>query len=128
MRSLEGNTIQGYVGGKRAMTENAGIVGWSFGGNIAVLAMSRYGQRFPGLKWYASWVSPILGPVDDGRGTVFEVNPFYDPTADKIDFDRLRYSRDMPIWAWPILQLQPQADWPRGGLYLDGDGNGFNGC
>ena len=55
------------------------------------------------------------------------LTPFYDPVADKIDFDRLRYSREMPIWAWPILALQPQADWPCGGLYLDGDGDGrFN--
>jgi len=31
---------------------------------------------------------------------------------------------DMPVWVWPVIGLQPQPDWPRGGLFLDGDGNG----
>jgi hypothetical protein len=109
------------------MTGNAGVVGWSFGGNLAVLAMARHGERFSGLKWYASWESPILGPVDDGSGTTLEPNPFYDANANKIAFERLRYSPEMPIWAWYILGLQAKPDWPRGGLYLDGDGDGkFN--
>jgi hypothetical protein len=127
LRSLEGKTIQSYVGDKRAMTENAGVVGWSFGGNLCVLAMARYGQRFPGLKWYASWESPILGPVDGGPGTVFENNPYYDPKSGKIDFDRLKYSPEMSIWVWPVQGLPRQPNWPHGGLYLDGDGDGvFN--
>jgi hypothetical protein len=59
-RSLEGKPIQDYAGGVKAMTGNAGIVSVSFGGNLAVLAMARHGERFPGLKWYASWATPIL--------------------------------------------------------------------
>ena len=122
--STDGKSIQEYVTGVRAMTDNAGVIGWSFGGNLAVLAMAQHGSRFPDLKWYASWETPILGPVDDGRGTVFERNPFYDSNADTIDFSRLRYSNDMPLWVWPIIGLRPPQ--PRGGLYLD-DGNGrFN--
>ena len=122
-RSLEGKTIQNYAAGVRAMTANAGVVGWSFGGNQAVLAMALFGERFPDLKWYASWESPIRTPVDEGHGTEFAPNPFYDPATDKIDFDRLRYSSEMPIWAWYILRLPPQPDWPHGGLYLEGDAN-----
>jgi hypothetical protein len=126
-RSLEGKPIQSYVASVRSMTENAGVIGWSFGGNLAVHAMARYGERFPDLKWYASYESPIRTPNDDGRGTGFEPNPFYDPNTDKIDFDRLRYSPEMPIWAWDFRGLPPEPDWPHGGLYLDGDGNGrFN--
>lgn len=124
LRSREGKSIQDYVPGVRAMTENAGVIGWSFGGNLSVLAMARYGDRFPNLKWYASWETPILGPVDDGRGTRYEPNPFYNSQTDEIDFTRLRYSRDMPVWVWPVIGLRPQPDWPRGGLFLDGDGNG----
>jgi hypothetical protein len=125
VRSTEDKSIQEYVTGVRAMTDNAGVVGWSFGGNLAVLAMAQHGNGFPDLKWYASWETPILGPVDDGRGSVFEPNPFYDSNADTIDFSRLRYSKEMPLWIWPIIGLRPQQ--PRGGLYLDGDGNGrFN--
>jgi hypothetical protein len=126
-RSLEGKSIQSYVASVRSMTENAGVIGWSFGGNLAVHAMARYGQRFPGLKWYASYESPIRSQVDVGRGSGFEPNRFYDPNTDKIDFDRLRYSPEMPIWAWDFRGLPPEPDWPHGGLYLDGDGNGrFN--
>jgi hypothetical protein len=124
LRSTEGKSIQDYVPGVRAMTENAGIIGWSFGGNLSVLAMARYSDRFPNLKWYASWETPILGPVDDGRGTFYEPNPFYNPQTDEIDFTRLRYSHNMPVWVWPVIGLGPQPDWPRGGLFLDGDGNG----
>jgi hypothetical protein len=124
LRSSEGKSIQEYVPGVRAMTENAGVIGWSFGGNLSVLAMAQYGDRFSNLKWYASWETPILGPVDDGRGTRYEPNPFYNPQTDEMDFSRLRYSRDMPVWVWPPIGLQPQPDWPRGGLFLDGDGNG----
>ena len=43
-RSLEGKSIQDYVEGVRAMTDNAGVIGWSFGGNLAVLAMARHGR------------------------------------------------------------------------------------
>jgi hypothetical protein len=124
-RSLDGKSIQDYVGAVRAMTDNAGVVGYSYGGNLAILAMARHGERFPGLKWYASWETPILGPVDE-RGVTFQPNPFYDPTTGKIDFDRLRYSPEMPLWVWPV-QGRPRPGWPHGGLYLDGDGNGkFN--
>jgi hypothetical protein len=126
-RSLEGKSIRDYSGSIRPMTKNAGVVGWSLGGNLAVLAMARYGERFSGLRWYASWESPILGPFDDGRGTNLELNPFYDAETDTIEFARLRYSPEMPLWVWPILALQPKSDWPHGGLYLDGDNNGrFN--
>jgi hypothetical protein len=122
-RSVDGKSIQDYVGAMRAMTDQAGIVGWSFGGNLAILAVARHGERFARLKWYASWETPILGPVDEGRGSVFQRNPFYDPKSGTIDFDRLRYSPEMPLWIWPIQGLALQTDWPRGGLYLDGDGN-----
>ena len=40
------------------------------------------------------------------------------------DFTRLRFSPDMPVWVWPPMGLRPQPDWPRGGLFLDGDRNG----
>ena len=51
----------GVHGTIKVETTNVGMVGWSGGGNRAVLTMARYGDRFPGLKWYASWESPVLG-------------------------------------------------------------------
>ena len=125
-RSLEDKSIQDYAGSIKALITNAGVIGWSFGGNLAVLAMARYGDRFPGLQWYASWESPFLGTTED-RGSLFEPNPLYDATTGKIDFARLRYSTEMPIWVFPPMPQPPAARWPHGGLYLDGDGNGvFN--
>src|SRR4051812_36144279 len=50
---------------------------------------------------------------------------FYDHNTGKIDFDRLKYSPEMPIWVWPLQGLSRKPDWPRGGLYLDGDGDGI---
>ena len=65
-----------------------------------------------------------------GLSTMFQANSFYNPETGKVEFKRLRYSPEMPLWVWPIqiLQRLPQrSDWPRGGLYLEGDGNGrFN--
>ena len=125
-RSLEGKFIQDYVGAVKALKDNTGVIGWSLGGNLAVMAMAEYGERFPNLRWYASWESPFLGTTED-RGSVAEANPFYDSKTGKIDFDRLRYSPEMPIWVFPPQPQPPGPSWPHGGLYLDGDGNGvFN--
>jgi hypothetical protein len=125
-RSLENRSIDGYTGGVKALTTNVGIVGWSAGGNRAVLTMARYGDRFPGVKWYASWESPMLSPVDGGWGSTYQLNPFYDSSTGITDFKHLRYSADMPLWVW-LRQVPPESDWPRGGLYLDGNGDGrFN--
>jgi hypothetical protein len=127
IRSMENKSIEEYTGTIKVETTNVGLVGWSGGGNRAVLTMARYGDRFPGLKWYASWESPMLASVDTGTGSIFQRNPYYDPTAGRVDFDRLRYSPEMPLWVWPIQTLPPDPAWPPGGLYLDGDGNGtFN--
>jgi len=127
IRSLENKSIEGYTGDIKVQTTNVGLVGWSGGGNRAVLTMARHGERFPGLKWYASWESPMLGSPDTGTGSMFQRNPYYDPTSGRVDFDRLRYSPEMPLWIWPIQTLPRDPAWPRGGLYLDGDGNGtFN--
>ncbi len=130
IRSVEGKSIQDYAGSVKALTDNAGVIGWAAGGNLSVLAMTRHGERFPRLRWYGSFESPFLGTVDVGFSTMFQANPFYNPETGKVEFKRLRYSPEMPLWVWPIqiLQRLPQrSDWPRGGLYLDGDGNGrFN--
>ena len=127
IRSMENKSIEGYTGNIKVQTTNVGMVGWSGGGNRAVLTMARYGERFPGLKWYASWESPMLGSPDTGTGSIFQLNPYYDRATGTVDFARLRYSPEMPLWVWPIQALPRDPTWPRGGLYLDGDGNGtFN--
>jgi para-nitrobenzyl esterase len=127
IRSMENKSIEAYTGDIKVQTTNVGMVGWSGGGNRAVLTVARYGDRFPGLKWYASWESPMLSTVDAGTGSIFERNPYYDRATGTVDFARLRYSSEMPLWVWPIQALPRDPTWPRGGLYLDGDGNGtFN--
>jgi hypothetical protein len=118
-RSIEGKSIQDYAGSVKALTDNAGVIGWAAGGNLAVLAMARHGERFPKLRWYASFESPFLGTVDIGFSTMFQANPFYDPATGRVDFERLRYSPEMPLWVWPIQILQRlprRPDWPHGGL------------
>jgi pimeloyl-ACP methyl ester carboxylesterase len=122
-RSLEGRSIQDYAGDVKALVTNTGVIGWSFGGNLAVLAMARHSDRFPRLQWYVSWESPFLGTTED-RGSLFQPNPFYDASTGKIEFTRLRYSPEMPIWVFPPMAQPPWPGWPHGGLYLDGDGNG----
>ena len=86
----------------------------------------RNSMMFPDLKWYASWESAFNGTWED-EGSIAEENPFYDANTGKIDFGRLGYSPEMPIWVFPPMAQPPGPGWPHGGLYLDGDGNGvFN--
>ena len=101
IRSLENKSIDGHTGDVKADTANVGLVGWSAGGNRAVLTMARYGDG-PRLKRYASWESPMLSIGDSGgSGTIYQPNPFYDASAGTVDLNRLRYSADMPLWVWP---------------------------
>lgn len=123
--SLEEKRIGEYAGPTKALTTNVGVIAWSAGGNLAMLTMARHGERFRDLAWYASWESPVLSSVDVGSGSTFQANRFYDPTTGRVDFTRLRYSSDMPLWVWPPQGLQSDPGWPHGGLYLDGDNNGI---
>jgi hypothetical protein len=123
-RSLEGESIQDYLGAIKASTRNVGLIGWSAGGNLATLTMARHGERFRDLAWYASWESPVLSTVDIGTGSIFEANRFYDPATGRVEWTRLRYSPEMPLWVWPPQGVRADPNWPRGGLYLDGNGDG----
>ena len=122
--SLEKKSIGDYAGSTKVLTTNVGVIGWSAGGNLATLTMALHGEQFRDLAWYASWESPVLSTSDVGSGSVFQANRFYDPTTGRVDFRRLRYSSEMPLWVWPPQGLRSDPSWPRGGLYLDGDNNG----
>ena len=122
--SLEKKSIGDYAGSTKVLTTNVGVIGWSAGGNLATLTMARHGEQFRDLAWYASWESPVLSTTDVGTGSVFQANRFYDPTTGRVDYRRLRYSPEMPLWVWPPQGLQSDPSWPRGGLYLDGDDGG----
>jgi len=125
IRSNDAKVLQEYAPNVKVLTDNVGLIGWSAGGNLAVLTMAEHGSQFPELAWYASWESPVLSNVDGGWGSIYEPDPFYDPTTGRIDFKRLRYNPEMPLWVWPPQRLAKDPNWPRGGLYLDGDGNGI---
>ena len=66
----------------------------------------------------------MLSPVDGGWGSIFQPNRFYDPSNGTVDFSRLRYSAEMPLWIWIPSGVAREPGFPRGGLYLDGDDNG----
>jgi hypothetical protein len=123
-QSIDNKSIEAYVAPVKALTSNVGVVAWSAGGNLATRTMFEYGDRFRDLAWYASWESPMLSTVDGGWGGVFQANRFYDAATGTVDFARLRYDTSMPLWVWPPTGLRADASWPRGGLYLDGDGDG----
>ena len=122
LHSTDGKSIHDYVPGIKVLTSNAGVVGWSFGGVSAVRAMAEYGDRFPGLKWYASWESPFV-IIEGDYGNVFRANPFFDPKAGTIDFSRLRYAANTRLVFPPGVRI-PEDRIPRGLLFLDVDGDG----
>ena len=121
LHSTDMKSIQDYVAGMTALTGNAGVIGYSIGGNIAVDAIARFGGRFPDLKWYASWESPFAqaGFTLD-EGSALKANRFYDPKTGEIDFTTLRYLSDAPVRYFPIAIVPAQARALKGALVLDG--------
>ena len=93
---------------------NAGMCGWSNGGNATITASGAWGDSLKGLAWIVNWESPVgdgMPNVDAGRND--HLNPAYHP--DTGDFD------------WTCLSfcdtLKPALGY-RGGLYFDADDNG----
>ncbi len=122
-RSVEGKTIQEYLGGMRALVDQVGVIGWSLGGTTIAAALGLHGKQMRGLKWYASHESPYGEGIIDGEfGARGQANPFYDPETGKLDLSALRYGKDLPV----TLMGRPieGAQHLRGALYLDGNGNG----
>ena len=122
VRSTGGKSIQDFVPGVKVLTTNVGVVGWSFGGVSAVRAMAEHGDRFPLLKWYASWESPFV-ILEGDYGNVFRANPFFDSGSGTIDFSRLRYAPNTRLVFPPAVRI-PEERIPRGLLFLDVDGDG----
>ncbi|MEK7674522.1 MAG: hypothetical protein AAB676_01640 [Verrucomicrobiota bacterium] len=93
----QGRRIGEVVTRLKVLTNNAGLVGSSHGGNACGLAMAKYGDEFPNLAWYASMESPYgegaanveLGGHESG------VNPACDPVTGALDLSRLAWSGDL---------------------------------
>jgi hypothetical protein len=123
-RTFDGKKLQDCIPGTRALTSNAGVIGWSVGGNLAAAAMGLYGSEFSALRWYASWESPFGDGMLDGEfGTHLQPNRFYDSQHGTLDLSALRYGKDLPITS--LFGGTPEgAETVHGSLYLDGNHNG----
>lgn len=123
-RTSDGKKLQDYFPHTRVLTSNAGVIGWSVGGNLAAAAMGLYGSEFPALQWYASWESPFGDGMLDGEfGTHIQPNRFYDSQRGTLDLSTLRYGKDLPITS--LFGGTPDgAEAVYGSLYLDGNHNG----
>ena len=123
LKSTEGKTIQDYAGRTRVLTDQVGVIGWSLGGTTIAAALGMHGKELRGVKWYASHESPYGEGVIDGEfGTHGRPSKFYDASTGNLDLSGLKYSKDMPVTL--MGRPLPGAGDLRGGLYLDGDGNG----
>jgi hypothetical protein len=122
-RSLEGKTIQDYLGPTKALTGQVGVIGWSLGGTTIAAALGMHGAEFRGLKWYASHESPYGEGIIDGEfGAWNRPNPFYDAATGKLDLSALRYGQDLPVLSAGRPVEGPQQ--LRGTLFLDVNRNG----
>jgi hypothetical protein len=121
----DGRTISDVARGVTVLTNNAGIVGSSHGGNACGMAMALYGKEFPDLAWYASMESPYgegaanveLGGRDSG------LNPVYDPATGVLDLSRLAWSPDIS----PGLMRKPMlinTSELKGAFFFDLDSDG----
>jgi hypothetical protein len=112
------------VTGMKVLTNNAGIVGSSHGGNACGVAMAKYGSEFPNLAWYTSMESPYgegaanveLGGHESG------VNPAYDPATGALDLSRLAWSSELSpgLFRKPMLADTRQL---KGAFYFEINGN-----
>jgi len=122
-KSVEGKTLAEYVSGVRALTGEAGVIGWSLGGPTTAGALGLYGSELAGLRWYASYESPYgEGIIDAEFGSRKRVNPFYNADTGVLDLSALRYGAEVRLA--DVTRILPQLVDVRGVLYLDVNRNG----
>ncbi|MDZ7725608.1 MAG: T9SS type A sorting domain-containing protein [candidate division KSB1 bacterium] len=93
---------------------NAGLCGWSNGGNATITTAGAWGDSLPGLAWIVNWESPVgdgMPTVDAGRKNC--LNPAYNPDTGGFDWSQLAYCDT----------LTPSEGYT-GGLYFDIDQDG----
>ncbi len=113
-------TLAGLAQPLVPLSRQVGLLGWSNGGNSAVLALAEHDDDTRGVAWVATWESP----VGDGAPTALlgdrrsGPNRAYDATTGRLDLSTLAWEARLPV------RLFGGQDGPAGGLYLDLDRNG----
>lgn len=119
-RDSRGRTLAQLVAPLVPAPGNVGVVGWSTGGNAAVLTLVQQRRKVQGLAWLATWETP----VGDGAATLLwgaegeRVNPAVDPRTGVVDYSSLAYSETLPV------ALVGGGLGPPGAFYFDFDRNG----
>lgn len=119
-KALDGRSLAEISAPIAPQPGNAGLLGWSNGGNQAVLVLARHSRKVQGVGWVVTWESPI----GDGAATALAgdhrsgLNPAYDLNTGAVDYSRLRYGPDLPI------AMFGGALGPPGAFYLDLNGSG----
>ena len=126
-RDAAGRTIADVTRPIEPMTDNVGVIGWSYGGVTAICAAGKYGKRVPGLAWIVSWEAPVGDgmPTAEAGAVASSLrpgnpmrNPAYDPDTGRWDLASLAYDAAIRI---PVVDTSRSV---YGGLYFDLDGNG----
>lgn len=115
----------------KVMNKTVGAVGWSNGGNILLVSMSKFAEQLPFVAWLAFYESPagsMFYPPALGGAQDFLVNKHYrQGTAATgqvlVDFRKLRYQQD----AMKSPGAHKKTDEPalRGVAYFDENQNGI---
>ncbi|MBI3683668.1 MAG: hypothetical protein HY235_25100 [Acidobacteria bacterium] len=121
-RTLDGKTLA-EVAGVPVLADEAGVIGWSLGGNVVAGALGLYGKEIANLKWYASFESPYGdGIINAEFGSRGRPNRFYNADTGELDLRSLAWDKNAEMNSMP--PRPPGLDMPRGVLFLDANKNG----
>jgi len=109
-----GYKLHEMLGAITPLYANAGMCGWSNGGNATITTAGAWGDSLQGLAWIVNWESPVGDgmPLVDA-GVRNRLNPAYNPDTGEFDYSLLAYSE--------TLTVEPGYT---GGLYFDINQNG----
>lgn len=119
-RDRDGLTLAERAAPLTVLVDQVGVIGWSNGGNTAIVALAEHRAETRRVAWLATWESPL----GDGAATALcgghrdGPNPAYDPATGALDLSRLRWDPNLS------LRLFGGGRGPAGALYFDANANG----
>jgi len=123
LTDVDGHTLADLTGTIVPDYANAGITGWSNGGNATISVAGMHGDEISDLGWIVNWefrwATACPTAEAGGRNSSFEnpmTNSAYDPDTGVWDLSSLRYVEDVDIDGDAVEVLT-------GGLYFDLNGN-----
>jgi len=117
--------------GYPVLASNIGILAISHGGNLATVAMDRYGNEMAGVAWYVGWETPVGDQfITVELGGHGKENPYYVPhscaaSSCSVDYTKIALDTSVPAFVEDSAAIPPPETVPLPGtVFFDTDGDG----